>query len=351
MSLSRRGLLGYLGGTALIGAAGCTAAPAPSSTPAASAQPSASTGSAKKVALLLAGSSTDKGFMQSGFEGAQRAEQEFGIKVTLKEGVKPNDADLEAALKELAAGGAGLVVAHGGQNAKAAAAAAGLHPGVTFVVTQANVTGANLAGYEVLQEQSAWLAGAAAGLLTKTGVVGHMSGIRPVPGLKGRAAYVAGVAHTNPQAKVLTNFSGNQDDTALAKKIALAEIAAGADIIFTMLNAGRPGVAEAMTETGKGRQIGNVIDYTTVDPKIFVASAVANSGFGVYLAIKAYLDGTFRAGSHNAIGLEAPDACRLTLAPDVPDTIRIKIAELAQQIADGKIKVVTEYTGPEFNVP
>mgnify|MGYP002040629656 FL=1 len=143
-------------------------------------------------------------------------------------------------------------------------------PEVQFVVTQGNVKGANLSSYEVLQEQSAWLAGALAALTTRTGVVGHMSGIRVVPGLKGRAAFVDGVKAVNPQIRVLTNFSGNQDDNALSKRVAAAQIKAGADVIFTMLNAGRQGAIDACREAGV-RQIGNVVDWTRRDPDVFIA--------------------------------------------------------------------------------
>jgi basic membrane protein A len=59
-------------------------------------------------------------------------------------------------------------------------------PQIKFVVTQGAVVGANLCSYEVLQEESAYLGGVLAALTTRTGVVGHMSGIRVRPGLKGR---------------------------------------------------------------------------------------------------------------------------------------------------------------------
>lgn len=304
------------------------------------------------VGLLLAGSSTDKGFMQSGFDGLKRAEKELGITLTVLEGIKPEQADLEAALRKLAQASPDLIVAHGGQNAKAATMMAGEFPKIMFVVTQSDVVGPNLSSYEVLQEESAWLAGAAAGLLTKTNTVGHMSGIRVTPGLKGRAAYVAGVAHTNPQAKVLTNFSGNQDDVELARKVAAAEISAGADYIFTMLNAGRPGVAEAIEASGgKAREFGNVRDFTQDDPKIFVGSAVADSGAAAFDAVKDFVQGDFKADTTHRIGLEDPEAVRLTLAKDVPEDVRNKIKQLTSDIVAKKITVSVEYSGPEFPTP
>ena len=305
-----------------------------------------------KVGLLLAGSSTDNGFMQSGFDGLKRAEKELGVKFTVLEGIKPVQADLEAGLRKLAEGSADLIVAHGGQNAKAATTVAGEFPKIMFVVTQSDVLGPNLSSYEVLQEESAWLAGAAAGLLTKTNTVGHMSGIRVTPGLKGRAAYVDGVAHTNPSAKVLTNFCGNQDDVDLADRVAAAEISAGADYIFTMLNSGRPGVAQAIEASGgKARQFGNVRDFTQDDPKIFVGSAVADSGAAAFAAVRDFVQGDFKGDTTHLIGLEDPDAVRLTLADDVPQDVREKIKQLTSDIVAKKITVATEYSGAEFPTP
>lgn len=86
-----------------------------------------------------------------------------------------------------------MVIAHGGQNNAAARQVAPDFPAVQFVVTQGTVTGTRLSSYDVLQEESAWLTGALAGLSTRTGVVGHMSDIRVTPGLKGRAAFADGL--------------------------------------------------------------------------------------------------------------------------------------------------------------
>lgn len=49
-----------------------------------------------------------------------------------------------------------------------------------FVVTQGHITSSNLSSYDVLQEESAWLAGAYAAMMTRTGVVAHQSGQWPL---------------------------------------------------------------------------------------------------------------------------------------------------------------------------
>lgn len=301
------------------------------------------------VAMLIPGSVTDGGFMQSGHEGLMRIQAETGAKVEFIDKVKPQKELLADALRDLARRGPDMVIAHGGQCSEAAKTVAAEFPDVRFAVIQGNVTGPNLSSYEVLQEQSAWLAGAAAGLMTKSGKVGHISGIRVTPGLKGRAAFAAGLAYVNPKAKYLTTFCGNQDDNALSRKVALAQIKAGADIIFTMLNAGRQGAIDACREK-KVRQIGNVKDWTASDPQVFAASAVADvsravSGAGADLAA-----GSWKPGAVKKIGLEDARAVRLALAPDVPEKVRARVEELAGKIRSGEIKVSVEYDGPEFQV-
>lgn len=299
---------------------------------------------------LFAGKIDDRGFMESGWRGLERARTELGATTRHIDGVPPNKDQLAAALTKLAESGVDLVIAHGGQNNEAAAEVAARFPQVRFVVTQGSVTGSNLSSYEVLQEESAYLGGVLAASMTRTGVVGHMSGIRVRPGLKGRAGFAAGVRDTDPKVKLLTNFSGHQDDNALSRRVALAEIAGGADVIFTMLNAGRDGVTQACREKGT-RQIGNVIDWVKVDPKVFVASAIADVSIGVFNAARDMRDGRFKPGVVHKVGLADPAAVRLSMADDVPAAVRSRVEQAAEGIRSGRIHVPEGYEGAEFATP
>ncbi len=307
-------------------------------------------GATLSVGALFAGRIDDRGFMEAGWRGLDRARNELGVKTGHIDGVQPKKELLAAALTQLAQSGVDLVVAHGGQNNEAAAEVATRFAQQKFVVTQGAVTGSNLASYDVLQEESAYLAGVLAALTTRTGIVGHMSGIRVRPGLKGRAGFAAGVRDTDPKVRLLTNFSGNQDDNPLSRRVAQAQIAAGADVIFTMLNAGRDGVTEACREKGV-RQIGNVIDWVKVDPKVFVASAVADVGIGVFTAVRDLRDGRFKGGVVQKVGLADPAAVRLTMADDVPAHLRARVERAADDIRNGRVQVPEAYDGPEFATP
>ena len=299
------------------------------------------------IAALFAGNVRDQGFMQSGYEGLVQAKESLGVTTRYLDGMAPQKELLVAGLRQLAQAGPQMVIAHGGQNNAAAQQVASEFPAIHFAVTQGDVTGANLSSYEALQEESAWLAGALAGLSTRSGVVGHMSGIRVRPGLKGRAAFADGGKTANPGVRLLTNFSGNQDDNALSRRIALAQMDAGADIIFTMLNAGRDGVTQACRERG-ARQIGNVRDWTVGDPGVFMASAIANVSRAVLMAAQDEAGGRWKPGVIRTLGLSDPSAVRLAMAPDVPAGLRQKIAVYTDAIIAGKIAVPDSYAGPEF---
>lgn len=300
-----------------------------------------------RVAMLIPGRINDGGFMEAGYNGLLAIQEELGADVRYIDQVRPTPEELTTALRLLALGEPDLIIAHGGQNSEAAVQVAAEFPDVNFVVVQGNVTGPNLSSYEVLQEQSTWLAGAAAGLLTESGVVGHMSGIRVRPGLRGRAAFYNGLMTTNPEATFLTTFSGDQDDSDLNRAVAEAQIAEGADIIFTMLNAGRTGAIDACREAGI-LQIGNVVDWTEVHPDVFIASAIANVSMAGLRAARDLAEGTWEPGVVVKIGIEDPAAVWLALSPNVPEDVLAELDALTAQLIAGEIVYDTEYEGPEF---
>jgi basic membrane protein A len=302
-----------------------------------------------KVGMLIPGHIDDGGFMEAGYKGLQKINSDLGASVEHIDRVEWKIGPLSDALRKLALQKPDMVIAHGGNNNEAVKAVAPEFPEIQFVVVQGNVTGANISSYEVLQEESAWLGGALAGLITKTGIVGHISGVPVPPGLKGRAAFAHGLEYTNPDAKFLTVFCGAQDDVELAAKAAEVEIKAGADIIFTMLNAGRTGAIEQCRKH-KILQIGNVRDWYPTAPDVFIASAISNAGFAGFRAAEDFAEGKFSPDSKVHIGLETAEAVSLTMAPDVPDQVQTKIKELAQKIVSDEITVSTDWSGEELRL-
>ncbi|WP_127104106.1 BMP family protein [Pararhodobacter zhoushanensis] len=299
-----------------------------------------------KIIAFFVGTLHDNGFNSRALAGAERARALPGAQIEIVSGVPFDLADMLEALNFAAAESDGVVFI-GGQGNQITPQIASLYPDRRFAIVQGEVTATNLASYDVLQEQSAFLAGCLAARMTRTGTVAHLSGHRVTPGLKGRAAFVAGVRHLAPEMPVLTGFCGSQDDSTVTESWARAQASAGAGVLFTMLNAARDGASDACRASGM-RQIGNATDWCAVDPAVFVGSAVAQIDLGVEQAIADMLAGRVPA-EVVPLGL-AQGAVSLTLAPDVPAAVAEEMAQIATRIAEGTIPVPTRYTGPEFTL-
>jgi basic membrane protein A len=292
-----------------------------------------------RVVAVLFGQPGAGAFNRAGAEGLARAAP---LPVTVETVWEPVPAR-RAETVEAAAARADLVIVHGGQGEEAVAQVAPAFPDVAFAVIQGRITGPNIACFEVLQEQSAFLAGALVGWWMRGDLAAHLSSEPVPPGLRGRAGFAAGLAHARPEATLLSGFCGNQHDPALARHWTAAQARAGAEVQFAMLDGGRPGAIDACRATGM-RAIGNVRDWTTEDA-VFLASAVADNGVAVLAAIEAFLAGAFTG---RRIGLEAPEAVRLALAADVPQDLATRLDGLRDAIRSGAVRVPEEWPGRDW---
>jgi basic membrane protein A len=296
---------------------------------------------------VFAGRIDDGGFIESGYLGALAAQRRTGIRFDHVQEIGIEAGPLTAAVETAARAKPDLLLVHGGRSDEAVEAVAPAFPATRFLSTHGRQAGPNYSCFGIKQFQSAFLAGALAGLLTRSGVVGHLSGIRIAPGLRSRAAYAHGVRHSNPSARLVTCFCGTQDDNQVAFRAALAEFDQGVDILYTMLNYGRTGSIEACRER-RVPQIGNVRDWTIVHPDVFVASALADSGRLVEVWVDEILSGKLVGGEVRELGIEDPRAVSLSMAARVPADVRERIEAVTAEVRAGKIAIDAEYAGPEF---
>src|SRR5216110_665898 len=130
------------------------------------------------IGVLIPGSKSDKGWMESGYDGLKRAEAKHGdkIKVTFVENVK--FADMEQALTMLATK-SDLVIGVGGQTQASVYKVAKRFPKIKFSIVGGNKAEPqpNIAQYDVRQAEIAFVAGAAAAMLSKTGGVSYVGGL------------------------------------------------------------------------------------------------------------------------------------------------------------------------------
>ncbi|MFO7547225.1 MAG: BMP family protein [Trueperaceae bacterium] len=117
--------------------------------------------------------------------------------------------------------------------------------------------------------EPAYLSGLIAGAASETGIVGVVGGY-PVPEVNRIVnAFIVGVKESNPDAQVLVSFINSWFDPPSAKEAALAQIDAGADVLF----AERFGVIEAAQEHGL-LAFGAMSDQNALAPDTVVTGPV-----------------------------------------------------------------------------
>ena len=224
--------------------------------------------------------------MELGYDGMKAAEKKLGAKVAVKYIENVKFGDMEQVLVALA-GKNELVIGIGGQTQASVFKVAPRFPKVKFAIIGGNADPkkpANVSGYDVRQAEIAFVAGAAAAMLSKTGGVSYVGGLE-IPAIKNAGIeFGNGARYINPNIKYFESYTGDFDDVAKAKEATLAAIAQGADIHYHILNLGLRGMEQAAREKGT-HIIGSYTDRCGTDP-LYVAYSITGVGFQVEYAME-----------------------------------------------------------------
>lgn len=292
-----------------------------------------------KVGVLIPGSKTDKGWMESGYDGLKRAEAKNGdkVKVTFVENVK--FADMEQALTMLATK-SDLVIGVGGQTQASVYKVAKRFPKVKFSIVGGNKADPvpNIAQYDVRQAEIAFVAGAAAAMLSKTGAVSYVGGLEIPAIVNAGKEFGNGARYVNPKIKYFESYTGDFDDVAKAKEATLAAIAQGADVHYHILNLGLRGMEQAAREKST-HIIGSYTDRCGTDP-LYIAYSVTGVGFQVEYAIDQLVAGTWKP-EFKPFGLKmGPQASDLKVCGGLTPAEKKKLSAIQKDVLDGKIKTL-----------
>lgn len=292
------------------------------------------------VGVLLPGSRSDKGWMESAYEGLLAAQKEHGskIKVQLIENV--SNADWEQAFTALAQKNQ-LVIGAAGQVQTAEMKIARKFPKVKFALIGGNKTAEslpNFAGYDVKQAEIAYVAGVAAGMMSRNGAISYIGGIEVPPIVNAGTEFKNGAMSVNPKIKYFQNFTGDFDDVAKSKEATLAAIAQGADIHYHILNLGLRGMEQAAAEKGT-KIIGSYTDRCAEGNKLYIGYSITGIGYMLQYAVSEAVEGKWKPG-YKAFGLAmGPKASGMVVCNAPPD-VKKKLEETEKAIREGKIKTL-----------
>lgn len=290
------------------------------------------------VGILIPGSKSDKGWMESGYNGLVAAQEKYGDKIKVQMIENISNADMDQALTQLASGNS-LVIGVGGQTQGSVLKIAQRFPDVKFSIVGGNagVEMPNVAGYDVKQAEIAFVAGAAAALMSETGAVSYVGGLEIPSIVNAGVEFGNGARYINPDIKYFESYAGDFDDVAKSKEATLAAIAQGADIHYHILNLGLRGMEQAATEKGT-KIIGSYTDYCGTDA-LYPAYSITGVGFQVTYAIDQAVADTWEAG-YKPFGLAlGPQASGIAVCDPAPGMMD-KLNAIMDDIKSGKITVL-----------
>ncbi len=212
----------------------------------------------------------------------------------------------------------------------------------------------NFAGLIFEEDKAGFLAGALAGLMTKSNVIGAVLGTDLVPPVwRFGEGYKAGARYVNPNVEVIVvyhsdvGFDKTFDDPEWGKTTALSMMDKGADIIFGAGGKTGNGALYACAETQRCYAIGVDQDqYYSVPEaqKVLITSAMKLITPGVENLITQAVRGTFRGGNFKGeVGL-APFH---ELESQVPQEVKDKLAEIERGLKDGAIQTGVSPAKPQ----
>lgn len=200
-----------------------------------------------KVAIILPGPISDADWNMLGFEGLKTVETTHKIQTAYSEKVAV--ADAERVAREYIGDGYNIIIFHGGQFVTQSMNLSKQYPDVTFIMgSSAPVDNLPSNVWNMVRKYylGTYALGLLAARMTKSNKIGYITGSQLPDFIAICNSVNEAALKTNPNIKVVYSFTGDQNDPVKARQAADAMISEGVDVIIDWLNAGVPGVEEAV---------------------------------------------------------------------------------------------------------
>ena len=256
--------------------AGCVAAPA--AAPADSGEAMAD--GPFRIAIVMPSSTTDLAWSQAMYDGLVSVQTEMGgegaVEIAFSEGMF-QVTDAAAAIRDYAADGFDLVIAHGTQYGDSMFEVAADFPETSFAYGTAVDLGTdrgveNVFAYEANAQEGGYVNGVIAAMLSEAGSIGVVGPVEAGDAKLYIDGFINGALATNPDAEVDTIFTGSFGDTALAAEAANTLISGGADVLTGSAQqvVGAVGIAKENGVLWMGTQS----DQSSLGPEIVAVNQV-----------------------------------------------------------------------------
>jgi basic membrane protein A and related proteins len=274
-----------------------------------------------------------------------RAKEDLGIEYTWSESVSASD--FARVLREYAEQGHGLIMGDSFGTERITRRVARDYPEVAFAFGSGiGPAEPNFGVFDNWIHEPAYLAGMIAGRLTASNVVGVVAAM-PIPEVNRLSnAFCTGAKEVNQAVRCKFSFIGSFFDPPKAKEAAIAQIEAGADVLY----AERFGVIEAAAERGIPA-IGNMSDQSELAPETVVTSVIWNMWPTVQHVVSLVKADVFTSQDFGQFSFMGKGGSYL--APyhaweeKLPAEVKAMVAERTQEVLDGTFRVPVDESTPQ----
>ena len=338
MTISRRASLAMLATLAAASLIACgkkdePAAAAPAATPAATAPAT----DPLRVAFVYVGPVGDAGWTFAHDAGRKAVEAKFGdkVKTSFVENVPESAADAERVIRQLATDGNKLIFGTTFGYMEAMLKVAKDFPDVKFEHATGFKTADNLAQYDVRTYEGAYLAGVAAGKISKSGKLGVVASV-PIPEvIRNIDSFTMGARSVNPKATTAVVWVNKWFDPGKEREAATTLIGQGVDVL--MQNTDSAAVVQTAQEKG-AYAFGWDSDMSSFGTKAHLAASVINWSVYYNARVQAALDGTWKTGT-TWLGLKDGGIDLTAYNADLPADVKTLLDERKKGIADGSAPI------------
>lgn len=321
-------------------------------------QPATSTKCSFKIGFVSdVGKINDQSFNQAGWTGVQEGAKVLGLSDKCYSFIETADsADYETNIKSFVKEGYNVIVTSGFAMGAVTRLVAKENPNIFFIgIDQQQVNDkfepdpyVNVAGLNFHEDMGGFLAGATAGLMTKSNVVAGVFGCQFIPAVaRYEVGFHNGVTFVNPNAKIIDVYHpGSIDqcfsDASFGSETAQSFINEGADVVYGA--GGLTANGALITACNKGAMvIGTDMDQFVTLPEVkdcIVTSALKDIVTGLRNLIVSAKDGSFKGG--DAFG-PSTLASFHNLDSKIPDDVKTKLNDIAQKLSAGEINPCTPF--------
>jgi len=186
-----------------------------------------------KIALIIESTVDDKGWGQAMHDAIVAVQKKYGsslVEYNYSEKMKPVDAG--SAARQYASRGFDIIIAHGAQFKNLILELSEDFPKTTFAFgTNADVGPKNVFTYMPMSEETGYVNGVIAGMVTKTNVIGIIGPVDAGDSARYNRGFWLGVKSVNPAADIKVAHTGSFADFVKAGELAHTHVKAGADVL------------------------------------------------------------------------------------------------------------------------